>query len=347
MKMISSQTAWGMVGLVLLIAWSAAAQEAAAPRAEPALFPVPIPFRNGYLPVDGLHEIYYELCGNPEGAPIMVLHGGPGVGMYNRLKQYYDPQKFLIVLHDQRGAGRSRPAGELRENTTPLLVEDIERLRQHLQLGPVYVFGGSWGSTLALAYAETHPASVRGMILRGIFDGSPEVVDFHYEGAAFFFPQEHARLLQALPDPERRPLPPYLAELLAHSDPHVVPPFLDALDRYEIKMGSLQLPDDAIDRIVTGFRPEVQHQMSSIDLHYVSHGYFLEPGQILRDVDRLADIPITFINGRYDIICPPFFAYRLHEKLPRSELIIVEAAGHSEREPGTTAALLRAVARWE
>jgi proline iminopeptidase len=338
---------WSVVGLVLLIAWGAVAQENVAAQAEPELFPVPVPFQNGYLKVDGLHEIYYELCGNPEGSPIMVLHGGPGVGMYDRLKQYYDPQKFLIALHDQRGAGRSRPAGELRENTTPRLVEDIEQLRRHLDLGPVYVFGGSWGSTLALAYAETYPGSVRGMILRGIFDGSPAVVDFHYEGAAFFFPQEHATLLHALPDPERRPLPPYLEELLEQSDPHVTPPFLDALARYELKMGSLQLPDEAIDQIMAGFPSEMHHQMSSIDLYYVSHGYFLEPGQLLRNVDRLTDIPITFINGRYDIVCPPLIAYRLYEKLPRSELIVVEAAGHSEREPGITAALLRAVARWD
>jgi proline iminopeptidase len=295
---------WSVVGLVLLIAWGAVAQENVAAQAEPELFPVPVPFQNGYLKVDGLHEIYYELCGNPEGSPIMVLHGGPGVGMYDRLKQYYD-------------------------------------------LGPVYVFGGSWGSTLALAYAETYPGSVRGMILRGIFDGSPAVVDFHYEGAAFFFPQEHATLLHALPDPERRPLPPYLEELLEQSDPHVTPPFLDALARYELKMGSLQLPDEAIDQIMAGFPSEMHHQMSSIDLYYVSHGYFLEPGQLLRNVDRLTDIPITFINGRYDIVCPPLIAYRLYEKLPRSELIVVEAAGHSEREPGITAALLRAVARWD
>jgi len=305
------------------------------------------PYETGYLRVSDLHEIYFELCGNPDGKPVIVLHGGPGVGSYPRLRQYFDPERFKIVLHDQRGAGKSRPIGEIRENTTWDLVADIERLREHLGLNKCLIFGGSWGSTLALAYAQEHPEHVTEMILRGIFLGTQEEIDHHYLGAARFFPQKHEELLAVLPDPERRPLPPYLLELVQSNDDIIRKKCLDALARFEIKMGQLLISDEQIDAILASFPHEVHRALSRVDLHYVSNNYFLEEEQLLRDAYKIEHIPITLVNGRYDVVCPPLAAYRIHKLLPQSRLIIVEEAGHSERETGITSALVEAVAAYE
>lgn len=305
------------------------------------------PFDSGHLEVGEGHAIYYERCGNPEGIPVVVLHGGPGVGSYPQLRRYFDPEAYHIVLHDQRGAGRSTPKGELRGNTTQALVADIERLRTHLGLGEVVVFGGSWGSTLALAYAETHPAAVRALVLRGIFLGDEAVVDHHYHenGASLYFPEEFARLLEALPDPGRRPIPDYVLELARGEDRELSGRVLDALVRYEMKMGRLEMPDEAIEGFLASIPEEDFRATYLIDLTYVHAGYFLEEGQLLRDAGRIARIPTTIVNGRYDVICPPEAAWRLHRALPRSELIIVERAGHSEGEPGITAALVETMDR--
>jgi len=316
-------------------------------QAPTGLFPEIEPFDSGHLRVSDLHEIYWERCGNPEGKPVMALHGGPGVGSYPRLRQYFDPEKFHIVLHDQRGTGRSRPAGETRENTTPELVADIERLRQHLELGEAVIFGGSWGSTLALAYAETYPDHVTAMVLRGIFAGTREEVDHHYLGARRFFPRMHAELLATLPDPDRRPLPAYLLEMIRSSDPGQRDKTLMALARFELRMSSLRVSDEMLDQILAQYPAEAMLPITGIDLHYVTNRYFLEEGQLYRDAGKIAHIPVTLINGRYDVVCPPLAAYRLHRLLPKSQLVIVERAGHSEREEGITAALIAAVAELE
>lgn len=314
---------------------------------EGGLFPMIGPFKSGLLEVSELHSIYYECCGNPEGTPVLVLHGGPGVGSYPRLRQYFDPEKYHIVLHDQRGTGRSRPHGEIRGNTTWELVEDMEKLRIHLELGKVVVFGGSWGSTLGLAYGETYPANVTGLILRGVFLGTKAEIEHHYMGARRFFPREHAALLAALPDRERRPLPPYLFELARSDDRELRMKVLNALTRFECKMCKLNMPDEQIDAFLE-HTPDDEHQrVALIDLYYVSNQYFLEEGQLLRNAGKLAEIPVFLINGRYDVICPPLAAFRLHELLPKSKLVIVEEAGHSESEEGITAALVRAAAAFE
>ena len=312
-----------------------------------ALYPEIEPFDTGTLRVSDLHEIYYERSGNPDGRPVMVLHGGPGVGSYPRLRRYFDPEAFHIVIHDQRGAGRSTPAYELRENTTWDLVEDIERLRVHLDLGKVVIFGGSWGSTLGLAYAESYPENVQGMVLRGIFTGTTEEMDHHYhEGAARFFPAEYAALLDVLPDPERRPLPPYLREIVLGEDEELRNRVMDRLMRFEIRMSTIEIPDEALDRFVAANPPDLARQVYAIDLHYSSNRYFLEEDQLVRDAPGLADVPAVLISGRYDVNCPPAAAWRLHQALPDSEWIVVERAGHSEREPGVTAALLEAMERF-
>ncbi|MCP4591997.1 MAG: prolyl aminopeptidase [bacterium] len=335
------RSALALVMMTGLLATAAAAAES------PKLFPPQEPIRTGHLRVDELHEIFYVLLGNPKGKPVIVLHGGPGFGSYPRLAQYFDPEKFLIVLHDQRGAGRSRPAGEIRDNTTPHLVADIEKLREHLGIkGKALVFGGSWGSTLALAYAEAHPEHVRGMILRGVFTASKAEPLNGFVGPMprTFFPEAAAEFDAALPRKLSPVKPRTMLELFSGDDKATQRRVAIAWTKCAIKTGKLHASDEevqggfGIDDIVPGAR---------IDCHYATNGFFLEDDQLLREAGKLKGIPVTIINGRYDMICPPITAWRLHQKLPKSKLVIVEEAGHSEGEPGTTQALLKAVAEFE
>lgn len=339
------RTTYGLCGFLLSVLASLTWAEDRRPPEE--LFPVSRPFKTGYLEADRPHRIYYELHGNPEGKPIFVLHGGPGFGCYPRLIQYFNPEKFLIVLHDQRGAGRSRPAGELRENTTQHLVADIERLRKHLEIeGKILVFGGSWGSTLALAYAETYPENVAGMVLRGVFTATPPEIQQLFAGREVrkFFPDAVARLEAALPPDFGEFTPQALLELFTKGDDAVARRVCDAWIRYAIKVGSLHTPDEKVEG---GFGDMDVLPAAGIDCHYMANGCFFEEGQLLADAEKLKDIPITIINGRYDMVCPPITAYRLHQCLPKSKLIIIEEAGHSEGEPATTRALLEAAAELE
>lgn len=331
----------------ILVAGSLAAALAVCAESPPReLFPLQAPTDTGYLRVSEIHEIFYAVFGNPEGKTVFVLHGGPGFGSYPRLSRYCDPTKFRIVLHDQRGAGRSRPAGELRENTTQQLVADIERLREHLKVdGKLLIFGGSWGSTLALAYAEAHPERVAAMILRGIWTGTEKELARAYGGdlVECFFPDALARLKAALP-PGREFSPQSLLEIFTSDDQVLQKQAAAAWIQYSVKIGKLHATDA---EVAAGFGNMDVTPGSRIDTHYASNRFFLQEGQLLRDAERLNDIPITIINGRYDMICPPVTAWRLHQKLPQSKLVIVEEAGHSEGEPGTTQALLEATAAWE
>ena len=311
------------------------------------LFPAPSPFKTGYLKVDDVHEIFYALCGNPQGKPVFVLHGGPGFGCYPRLAQYFDPEKFLIVLHDQRGAGRSRPAGEIRNNTTQDLVEDIERLRKHLGVDErILVFGGSWGSTLALAYAEAHPERVRGMVLRGVFTACADEPLNGYVGPMprTFFPDAVAEFEAALPGESKDFTPQKLLKLFSGDDVEAQRRVADAWIRCAVKTCKLHASEEEVNG---GFGDMDVVPGARIDCHYAANGFFLKDDQLLREADRLKDIPMTIINGRYDVICPPIAAWRLHERLPKSKIVIVEEAGHSEGEPGITRALVKAVAEFE
>lgn len=310
------------------------------------LFPTPEPLQTGYLDVGDGHEVFFATFGNPQGKPVFVLHGGPGYGSYPRLAQYFDPAKFFIVLHDQRGAGRSRPAGEIRANTTAHLVADIERLRRHLNIdGKILVFGGSWGSTLALAYAEAHPEQVAGLILRGVFTGTKAETEHVFgEGAArLFFPDAVARLERELPAGFKFE-PAALLAAFNSGDDETTGRIAAAWIRYGVKTGKLHATDEEVE---SGWGDYDARAGARIDAHYAVNGYFVEEGQLLRDADRLKNISTTIINGRYDAVCPPVTAWKLHERLPQSKCVIVEEAGHSEGEPGTTQALLEAVAAWE
>ena len=342
---------WGCLCGVLLIGCALRASGAEEPKRElpqpDGLFPVQQPFKEGYLKVGEVHSIAYALFGHPEGKPIFVLHGGPGFGCYPRLTQYFDPEKFLIVLHDQRGAGRSRPLGELRENTTQDLVADIERLREHLKIeGKILIFGGSWGSTLALAYAETHPERVAGMVLRGLWTGTQAELEHAYDGKQVrqFFPEAVARMQAAMPPDSGDFNPQTLLGIFKGEDLALERKIADAWIRYGIKIGKLHATKE---EVAAGFGDFDVRPGALIDCHYAVNRFFLEEGQLLRDADKLKDIPITIINGRYDMVCPPVTAWELHRHLPRSKLLIIEEAGHSESEPGITSALLKAVAQFE
>ena len=311
------------------------------------LFPPLEPFETGRLKVSDLHTIWYAQAGDPQGKPVFVLHGGPGWGSYPRLLRYFNPEKYLIVLHDQRGAGQSQPPGELHENTTWDLVEDIERLRKHLKIeGKIMVFGGSWGSTLALAYAETHPEQVSGMVLRGVWTGTREETENGYGGPHMqqFFPETVAQMKAAIPPEIGEFTPQTLLKIVTGKDEAVKDRVIDAWLRYGVKVSSLHPSDEEVAQDFSGIDRE---PIARIDCYYATMGFFLEEGQLLRDANKLKDIPITIINGRYDMLCPPITAWRLHQQLPKSKLVIVEAAGHSEEEEGTTRALVQAVAEFE
>ena len=316
---------------------------------EITLWPEIEPFYNNYLKVSDIHELYYELCGNPDGKPVFVLHGGPGSGCSPYYRQFFNPQKFLIVLHDQRGAGKSRPYADIRENTTQHLVEDIERLRKHLELEKIILFGGSWGTTLGLAYAEAYPDHVSGLVFRGVFTATQEEIDhFFHGGVRPFFPEIYDQFFGELRENDKRPLPEILLEKIQSEDPKVREKYSKLWTRYEFKVGALETEDDFIDDYLAA--DDVMDHIYSFALmenYYMANKCFLEEGQLLRDTDRIQDIPAIIVNGRYDMVCPTITAYRLHKKLPKSKLIIAEGAGHWMGDESVEKALLEAVQEFE
>jgi proline iminopeptidase len=333
---------FAMLALLLLPAGGPAA---AAEQASP-LFPEIEPYDSGYLRVSEIHEIYYEQSGNPKGKPVFFLHGGPGGSAAPSSRRLYDPKKFRIVLHDQRGAGRSRPFADLRENTTQNLVEDIERLRRHLKIEEkILIVGGSWGSTLALAYAEAHPERVAGMVLRGIYLGTREEMEaFYGHGVAAYFPEVSERLWSQVPEMPGKTPPQRLLAMLESPDPEVRKKIARAWAAYETKVAFLERSDEEVETEFATWDPTA---FSRIENHYMAQDCFLEPNQLLRDVHKIKDVPVILINGRYDVICPPKTAYKLHRALPKSQLWIVEVAGHAGGEPGIQEAIVRAVKSFE
>lgn len=313
--------------------------------AEGKPWPAIEPYKTGYLQVSKIHNIFYQLGGNPNGKPVMFLHGGPGGGCSPENFMYFNPEKFHIILHDQRGCGKSTPYGEIKENNTRELVEDVEKLRKHFNLGPVILFGGSWGTTLALVYGETYPQNVKAMILRGIFTATKREIDhFYHGGTALFFPESYEKLTSLVEHPVEQDLPAQLLEKLQSEDPAVREKYARAWARYEGKASFLEVPDMLIEFFLKKFNP---YAFSLLESHYMANHCFLQEGQLLKNADKLKDIPIILVNGRYDVICPPITAYRLHQKLPKSKLFIVERAGHSSREPGTLRQLILAVKQFE
>jgi len=335
------------IGCFLMLVFTSPVSLKAAVEGPPQsdLWPEIQSYKTGYLQVSKLHSIFYQLGGNPKGKPMIVLHGGPGAGCTPRYYRYFNPEKFHIILHDQRGCGKSKPYGELKGNTTPNLVEDIEKLRKHLKLGQVYLFGGSWGSTLALAYAETYPENVKGMILRGIFTATKQEIDhFYHGGTAAYFPGNYKKLTTLVEQPEKKNLPALLLKKLQSPDPKTREKYAHAWAVYESKIAFLQISDQAIENFLVHWNP---YAFALIENYYMANGCFLEEGQLIRDASKLVDIPIIMVNGRYDLICPPITAYKLQQKLPKSKLIIVDSAGHTAAERPIQQELVKAAAEFE
>ena len=305
------------------------------------LFPPIDPYREGKLKVSKLHTVHYEECGNPKGKPVVFLHGGPGGGIDPLYRRYFDPTKWRIVLLDQRGCGRSRPFAELRENTTWDLVADLEKLRQELGIERWVVFGGSWGSTLALAYAETHPERVKALTLRGIFMlRRSELLWFYQEGASHIFPDAWEGFLAPIPPRERGDLMTAYYKRLTSRNRAVRKEAAKAWSVWEGTTSKL-FTDPAVIKRFGGGR--FADAFARIEAHYfVNKGFFEHDDQLLRNVHRLRKIPAVIVQGRYDVVCPATSAWDLHRAWPEAKLVMVPDAGHSMTEPGIRSALIEA-----
>jgi len=312
---------------------------------EISLWPQIEPHHSGFLEVSKIHKIHYELCGARAGKPVFVLHGGPGGSCSPYMRRFFNPDKFLIVLHDQRGAGKSKPFAEIKENNTQYLVQDIERLRNHLNLDKIILFGGSWGATLALTYGQTYPDHVSAMVLRGVFTATQREIDhFYHGGVGTFFPEVYSDFVNGLPDPNRRPIPEYLFSLIESREPQQRSKYSRLWAAYELKVCGLEIPDQRVEDILGTMNP---YAFARLENYYMANDCFLEEGQLLRNAARLKHIPIVMINGRYDVICPPINAFRLKQKLPHAKLVLAESAGHWMGEKPIERELLRAVQQFE
>lgn len=305
------------------------------------LYPEIEPYDSGMLQVSDLHEIYYEQCGNPDGKPVVFLHGGPGGGGDSRPRRFFDPDAYRIVLFDQRGCGRSRPHAELRENTTWHLVEDIERLRRELGIERWQVFGGSWGSTLALAYAQSHPERVTELVLRGIFMlRRGELEWFYQHGASELFPDAWESYLAPIPEVERGDMLSAYYRRLTSDNPEERLAAAKAWSVWEASTSHLFQDRNQIEHFS---EDEFALAFARIECHYFVHGGFMKkPEQLLRDAGAIRDIPGVIIQGRYDVVCPMRSAWDLHRAWPEAEFTVVPDAGHSAFESGIVDALVRA-----
>src|SRR5690606_26553766 len=309
------------------------------------LYPEIEPYETGTLEVDGRHKLYYEQCGNPDGKPVVLLHGGPGGGCSSKMRRFHDPAKYRIILFDQRGSGRSTPHADLVDNTTWHLVEDIEKLRVKLDVDQWQVFGGSWGSTLALAYAEKHPKRVTELVLRGIFMLRRwELEWFYQEGANRLFPEAWEHYLKAIPVVERHDLISAFHRRLTSDDETTR---LDAARAWSVWEGAtsfLHVDDDFIN---SHEDPQFALAFARIENHYfVNGGFFEVEDQLLRDERRTAAIPGVIVNGRYDVVCLIQSAWELKKAWHKAELINTPASGHSAFEAENTAALVEATDRF-
>ncbi|WP_158754290.1 prolyl aminopeptidase [Dyella sp. S184] len=310
-----------------------------------SLYPEIEPFDRGLLKVSALHTLYYEQSGNPNGKPVVFLHGGPGGGTSPKCRRFFDPAIYRIVLFDQRGCGKSTPHAELTDNTTWDLVADIERLRGHLSIDRWQVFGGSWGSTLALAYAQTHPDKVTELVLRGIFMLRRwELEWFYQKGCDALYPDAWETYLNAIPEAERGDLMSAYHRRLTSTDPKTR---TDAARAWSVWEGATSFLWQDSSHIESSAEDEFALAFARIECHYfVNGGFFEHDDQLLRNVDRIRKIPTVIVQGRYDVVCPLRSAWDLHRAWPKADLHIVQDAGHSAFEPGITRELLEATDRF-
>jgi len=305
------------------------------------LFPENDPFAVGWLPEKDGHEIFYEECGRPDGKPCVILHGGPGGAINPTMRRFFDPEHWRMALFDQRGCGKSRPNASLDHNTTWTLVEDIERLREHLGIEKWTVFGGSWGSTLALAYAITHPERVEALILRGVFLLTErEVRWFYQDGASFLFPDAWERFSAPIPPAERGDMMAAFHKRLTHPDRKVQAEAAAAWSQWEGDTISIRGPEARPSKF-----NEVDFAIAfaRIECHFfVNRGFFPEDGWLLKNVDRIRHIPGWIVQGRFDVVTPMEAAWKLKSAWPESRMEVIWDAGHASTEPGIVDALVRA-----
>lgn len=307
------------------------------------LFPEIEPYASGRMPLDARHTMYWEASGNPDGIPVVFLHGGPGSGASPSHRRFFDPARYRIVIFDQRGSGRSTPLGAIEDNTTPLLIDDIERLRRHLEVERWLVFGGSWGSTLALAYGEAHPDRCLGFVLRGIFLCRPSEIDWFLYGMRNVFPDIWRNFAEFIPAAERDDLLGAYRKRLEDPDPAVHLPAARTWSLYEGACSTLMPSEDAMrhfgdDGVALG--------LARIEAHYFAHDIFLPRNSLVDNVGLIRHLPCVIVQGRYDMVCPAVSAFDLKAAWPEAELIVVPDAGHSAWEPGIRARLVTAVARF-
>ncbi|MBI4969826.1 MAG: prolyl aminopeptidase [Rhodospirillales bacterium] len=301
------------------------------------IFPPIEPWSSGHLAVGDPHALYWEQCGRKDGSAVLFLHGGPGAGCAPAHRRFFDPGFWRIVLFDQRGAGKSLPLGSVENNTTEHLVADIERLRLHLGIESWLVFGGSWGSTLALAYGQKHPERCVGFILRGVFLFRAHEVDWFLSGMGHFFPEAERAFREFLPPKERHDVLGAYRRRLLDPDPAIHEPAGQAWCAYE----------DACSRLVPSAQPDTQLTpaglaLARLEAHYMAHRGFVAEGALLDGMGTIRHLPCRIVQGRYDVVCPPATAYELAQAWPRAELVMVAQSGHSSLEPGTSAALVDA-----
>ena len=303
------------------------------------------PFDQGMMSVSPIHTLYYEQCGNPLGQPVVFLHGGPGGGIVPDYRRYFDPGGYRVVLFDQRGSGHSTPHANLEENTTWHLVADIEQLRERLGISEWMVFGGSWGSTLALAYAETHPERVRQLVLRGIFLCRPKEIDWFYQsGASAVFPDAWEHYLKVIPESERGHMLEAYHRRLTSEDETVRLEAARAWSIWEASTSKLFPSQNLIDAFGD---PHMALSLARIECHYfMNNAFFDTDNTLIENVGKIRHIPAVIVQGRYDMVCPMMSAWELHRAWPEAELRVIADAGHSATEPGIIDGLVDATDGW-
>ena len=304
------------------------------------LYPAIKPYATQHLQVDDIHEIYIEECGSQDGVPVLFVHGGPGAGCTDRDRRFFDPEKYRIILFDQRGCGRSRPHAELEQNNTTLLIEDMELIRTSLGVEQWLVFGGSWGSTLSLLYAQAHPKRVSGLVVRGIFLSRQQDLNWLYkEGASRVFPDHWAHFLELIPEDERDDLLEAYYQRLFGEDELARMNAAKHWSLWEGNTATLRPNHELVDHFAD---PHLALSLSRIECHFFKHKSFIKPNQIIENMNLISAIPGVIVHGRYDMICPLDNAQALADQWPEADLQIIRDAGHASCEPGIVDVLVRA-----
>ncbi|GMN89780.1 prolyl aminopeptidase [Francisella sciaenopsi] len=304
------------------------------------LYPEIEPFNQEFLKVSDIHTIYFEECGNPGGKPALFIHGGPGGGIQPSYRQYFNPDKYRVILVDQRGCGKSTPFAELKENTTQDLIQDFEKIRKKLNIDKWMIFGGSWGSTLGLAYAQAYPEVVTELVLRGIFLGREKELSWLYQhGASMVFPDMWEKYIEPIPVEQRKDFISAYHSILTSDDEELMQKAAIAWSVWEASTSKLFIDKKSIDRYG---EDKFSLAFARIECHYFKNKLFIQEAQLLKEAHKIKDIPGVIVQGRYDMVCPAVSAWDLHKVWPKAELNIIADAGHSISELGILEALVRA-----